>query len=522
MTAFKYLIGDTVKFTNPRFGWDEKVFEVIGWKLVPVINDSGTTLGVDLALKETSAAIYQWDGSIDEKAFTYNNTTLPSPFDQTPPNLAVSDNLRTLNEEVVSELIVDVVSVASFIGRYEVEAIKAGDSEYTNIGHASGNRYSLLNVADNAVYTVRARSINTTGVRSEWATRAHQVVGKTAQPNDVTGLTGNLLGSHYILTWSPVPDLDLSHYRVRFAADDEAMNYQNAASLVPKVSRPATSVTVPARNGTYFVKAVDKLGLASESPASIVLSTNIADVEALNVVQSINEQPNFNGAFAGVIESDEGGRLVLNTPLTNGFSEGFYYFSNSVDLGAVYTSRVTSIVKSIRLDYVNSFDSTSGLFDDRLGIFDGDANAFDDTDAQLQVRYTQTDPNGSATWSAWQTFQVSDIKAWGMQFRCHMTTTDSQATPAVSHLSVQIDMPDRTDGANDIASGAGTKVITFDQAFKSPPALGFGAQDMQTGDFYEISAKQRDSFAITFKNSSGTAVNRSFDWVARGYGREVA
>jgi hypothetical protein len=365
---------------------------------------------------------------------------------------------------------------------------------------------------------------------------------KTAPPSNVTGLTGNLVGSQYILTWDPVPDLDLSHYRVRFAADDEALTYQNAVSLVPKVSRPATSVTVPARNGAYFVKAVDKLGLASEIPASIVLSTNIAGVEALNVVQSINEHPNFNGTFDGVVEAGEDDRLVLNTALNfddgQGFfddsqglfdggsgnvgAEGFYYFSNSVDLGAVYTSRVTATLKSIRLDYVNQFDSSAGLFDDRPGAFDGDVNAFDDTDAQLQVRHTQTDPTGTPSWSAWQTFQVSDIKAWGMQFRCRMTTTDSQATPAVSHLSVQIDMPDRTDGADDIASGAGTKVITFDQAFKAPPALGFGAQDMQTGDFYEISAKQRDSFAITFKNSSGTAVNRTFDWVARGYGREVA
>ena len=542
LTAFKYEIGDTLKFTHERFGWNEKVFEVIAWNLTPVINESGATLGVDLMVKETSPAVYDWNESVDEKAFTFNNTTLPDPFSNIAPNLTVSDELRTLNQEAVSVLVINVTGGDNFVGQFEVQSIKAGDLEYINIGKATGNRFELLSVQDNAVYTVRARTVSAIGVRSAWAIQSHQVVGKTAPPTDVKGLTGNLIGNQYILTWDAVPDLDLSHYRVRFAAENGVVTYQNAVDLVPKVSRPATSVTVPARNGTYFVKAIDKLGLASESPAAISLSTNIADIEALNVVQLINEHSNFTGTKSGTVVDIQESRIILDTHLNfdsmagnfddtlglfdagggNVIDEGFYYFSNSVDLGAVYTSRVTATLQSVRIDYVNLFDSTLGLFDDRTGPFDGDVNAFDNTDTQLQVRFTQTDPAGSPTWANWQTFQVSDIKAWGMQFRCRMTTKDAQASPSVNYLSVEIDMPDRTDGADDIASGPGTKVVTFNQAFKANPALGIGAQDLQTGDYYEISAKQRNSFAITFKSANGTAVDRTFDWVARGYGREVA
>jgi len=541
LTAFKFEIGDTLMLTNERFGWDQKVFEVLSWNLVPDFSVEGGTIGVDLMLKETSAAIFEWDETLDEKAFTFNNTNLPSAFVNPAPGLLVSDELRALNEEAISALIADVSGGGGFVERYEVQAIKAGSSVYVNLGQAAGNRFELLQVEDGATYTVRARSINSIGVRSAWTSVAHQVVGKTAPPSDVTGLTGNLIGNQYLLTWNPVPDLDLSYYRVRFAAADGSLSYQNSISLVPKVSRPATSVLVPARNGTYFVKAVDKLGLASETPASISLDSNISDIEALNVVQTINEHPDFNGTFDDVVELDDDDRLVLNTSLSfdavagdfddasglfdggsgNIDAEGFYYFSNSIDLGAVYTSRVTATVKSIRVDYVNLFDSASGLFDDRQGYFDGDVNAFDDVDAQLQVRYTEDDPSGTPVWSSWQQFQVSDVRAWGMEFRVRMTTTDDQASPAVSYLSVTVDMPDRTASANDVVSGAGAKVVTFDNPFKATPSIGIGAQDMQTGDYYEISSKSRSGFTITFKDSGGTAVSRTFDWVAKGYGKEV-
>lgn len=541
MKAFKYNVGDTLYFSSERMGFDNKIFEVIGWQFSKQYNGTNITMGVTLTLKETSADAYNWS-TLDERELTRNNTTLPAANYIEAPGVSVTDELRSYNEEVITTLIANVTSSSVFADRFEVEAQKAGDTEWINLGQASGNRFELPQVQDGATYYVRARAISRIGVRSAWTTVTRIIIGKTAPPSDVTGLTGNVIGNQYLLTWDAVPDLDLSHYRVRFAAEDGSPTYQNAITLVPKVSRPATSVTVPARNGTYFVRAVDKLGLVSENAVSVVLDSNIADIEAMNVVQTINEHPDFNGTFDDVVEIDEDDRLVLNTSLlfedvTGDFddaegqfdggagnidAEGFYYFGNTIDLGAVYTSRVTATIKSTRLDYVGLFDSGAGLFDDRLGVFDGDVNAFDDVDAEMQVRYTQDDPTGSPTWTAWKVFQVSDIRAWGMEFRCRMTTTDDQATPAVSHLSVTVDMPDRVERGFDISSGASAKSITFPNAFQTTPAIGIGAQDLQTGDYYEISSKTRSGFIITFKNSSGTAVDRTFDYSAVGYGKEVS
>jgi hypothetical protein len=79
-------------------------------------------------------------------------------------------------------------------------------------------------------------------------------------------------------------------------------------------------------------------------------------------------------------------------------------------------------------------------------------------------------------------------------------------------------MPDRVSAGNDLASGAGAYSVTFSPAFKVTPAIGISAQNLQQGDFYEITSKSASGFTITFKNSGGTAVSRTFDYVAKGYG----
>ena len=41
---------------------------------------------------------------------------------------------------------------------------------------------------------------------------------------------------------------------------------------------------------------------------------------------------------------------------------------------------------------------------------------------------------------------------------------------------------------------------------------------MATGDVFTISSKTVSGFTIAFVNSSGSAVDRTFDYLAKGYG----
>ena len=531
--ALNCVVGDIVTVTHPTPAWNAKEFRVIRLSL----NYDGT---VSVSLVEHIAAVYPWVSDKEQPESAQSN--LPDPYTTAKPGLTVTDDLRAYNEDVMSVLFARVTSGDSFATSFEVQSRLEGTTDWINISQAGGGVFEQVNVEDGRVYSVRARTINSIGVRSAWTTVNHEVIGKTAPPSNVTSLNGNLIGGQYLLTWDAVPDLDLSYYRVRFASPDSGGIYENSVSLIPKVSRPATSVFVPARNGTYFVKAVDKLGLASPSPATIVLDTNIAAIESLNVVETLNEAPDFNGTFDDTVELDDEDALILNTSLLfdavtvdfddaqglfdggsgNVDASGYYYFGNSINLGSVYVSRCTASIEHTRLDYVALFDSAEGNFDARQGFFEGDVNAFDDTDVQIEARTTVDDPTGSPTWSAWQQFAVADLKAWGIEFRAKLSTTDEQATPKVTQLSVAVDMPDRVESGDDISTTAAPYAVTFSFPFKQTPAIGIGAQNLGEGDWYEITSKSRTGFTIEFKETGGGSVARTFDYVAKGYGKEIS
>jgi hypothetical protein len=88
----------------------------------------------------------------------------------------------------------------------------------------------------------------------------------------------------------------------------------------------------------------------------------------------------------------------------------------------------------------------------------------------------------------------------------------------VEEVSVTIDMEDRIFSGNDITSGAGAKTITFTSPYKTTNyAVGITGQGMATGDFFLVDTKTINGFNVTFKNSSGTAVSKVFDYIAKGY-----
>ena len=76
----------------------------------------------------------------------------------------------------------------------------------------------------------------------------------------------------------------------------------------------------------------------------------------------------------------------------------------------------------------------------------------------------------------------------------------------------------KIESENDIVSGAGTKTVTFTNPFKTNTyAVGITGENMQTGDYFVVENKTVNGFDVTFKNSSDTAVSRTFDMIAKGY-----
>ncbi|WP_245294409.1 hypothetical protein [Rhizobium aegyptiacum] len=94
----------------------------------------------------------------------------------------------------------------------------------------------------------------------------------------------------------------------------------------------------------------------------------------------------------------------------------------------------------------------------------------------------------------------------------------ADVTPVVETLGVTVDMPDRVIAENDLLVTTSGRTISFSPAYYVLSGIAIAGQDMQTGDYSEITAKTASGFTIRFKNSSGTPVARTFDYVAKGYG----
>jgi hypothetical protein len=541
MAGFQVQVGDIVSFTNSRYGWTAKEFEVIGWRFFA--DQDGGDLRVNLELRETSEAAFDW--AAEESEIIGNNTNLPSMFATSEVAIELSTDMRLINEAVTGILIIDVLSDDPFATQFEVKYRVTGDEKFINLGRSDVGRFEALNITDGN-YDVSARMINGFGIRGPWTEITEWYATIFADPpQDVVNFTGNVVGNSLHLTWDAVPDLDLSHYRIRYSKKTSGASYQNATTLVRKVPRPGVTSVVPARTGTYFIKAFDKLSNPSQGSASFVVQMTTSNLQNLNFVETIVENPSFAGSTTNaVVTVDDTGTYIglAGSTLfdstaglfdsTSGFfdgggsaggfvSIGYYVFSKRFDLGAIYGSRIRSDMDVDFKTYDDIFEQATGNFDSRPGNFDGDVSQFDTTSAKTQVRYTNDDPSASPTWSAWQDFTVTDIIARAMQFRAVLESESTQSMPVIRSLSARIDMTDRVEAESDITY-TGSYTVTYPAGFKINPALGISAT-LATGDRYAISAKTRSGFTITTYTGASVSVNpTTFDYVAKGYGRETA
>ena len=507
-------IGDNVRITNTRFGWTNKEFEVQSWSFG--LTD-GLDLQVDMVLRETAETVYDqtYNGVMYEK----DNTTLPSAFDVPLVGMTLSTALRSTNQTVVAVLDVQLTATSVFIDKYEVEYKLSTATDYISLGSGSGLNYELIYTSD-ATFDVRARAVNTFGVRGEYTTTLNYGARPfAAPPADVTELSANINQTTAVLSWSPVPDLDLSHYEIRFTREAVPV-WSNSVLLIDKVARPATSVTVAAQTGTYLIKAVDKLDNKSVGAVGTTVAINASDTIGLNLIQTITESPNFSGTKTNTTVID-GNSLSLTT----GQAEGTYDFTSVYDLGATYTSYVESFIDIVQLNYANLFDDPIEFFDLREGLFDGDPAAYDGSTAVVQVATTLDDPTSpTAVFTAFNNLSAGSFLARGYKFRAVLTTNNLDVAPKITRLQVKIDMPDVLQSGEDITF-TGSKVVTFPAGFynTSTPAVSTSVTGLGSGDFIEITSKTHTGFTITAKDSSGTQLTTQteLDYVARGYGKEI-
>ena len=381
--AYDLAIGQIVNITHSSIGFSAKPFRVIG-----ITFNEDFTIG--LSLVEHQNSHYTWASKTQQA--TIPTTNLPNPFAIQPPaSVTLSDQLIQYNDGTVI-VALDIALTASpdsFVDYYQVEYKLSSDTDYIIYAQGSGLNHRVLNVIDQETYDVRVKAFNAFGISSTYTSASRTIVGAIAPPSDVEDFSCNIVGQEAHLSWTAVPDLDLAYYNLRYStATDGSATWQNSVSLVNKISRPATSISVPARQGTYLIKAVDKLGNFSSNETAII--SNVSSVINFNAVATQNEHPDFTGTKTNVIETDNTLRLdsselfdsasgdfddgtgLFDSGLTASdlFASGSYEFANVIDIGGVYTSRVTASITQTSDNLDDTFDERTGNFDDQASNFD--------------------------------------------------------------------------------------------------------------------------------------------------------
>lgn len=546
--ALDLAIGDIVNVSSTILGMVNKPFRVSGMTL-------NANFTASLSLQEHQDSWYTFS-TINEVA-TIGDTNLPDPFTVQPPSsLTLSDDLQELNDgTVITRLLITVgASTDRFVDDYEIEVKQTldrnGDAvvdDFRIVSQGKSLEYQLLNAVDGGTYEVRARGINSLGVKSAYITGTRKVIGATEPPANVEEFSISLIGSDQMqLSWLPVADLDVESYEIRYQKVSSGYQWFNSTDLVRVPRRSANSIILNKIDApfTLGIKAIDKLGNESLEP-SLIVSSNVT-TQGYKLINSISEHPNFAGSFTNTFKRTDTGTITGDNVITldtiskfdegvgnfgdvdanyvfetgginkNIIGSGFYDFSSTFTLPFIYDATFKIQLDMISDDPYDLFDfgRNEDLFENAKAPFDGNLPTNAGTNIQIGASETSLDDISTFTSVA----QQGTFKGKYFKFRARLISLNNQSRALVKGLTVSLNLQNRQETGDDIASGTGTYSVTFTNPFYANPNVNITGQDMASGDYFVVANKSTSGFDVTFYNSSNSAISRTFDYQANGYG----
>lgn len=460
MRAFQVQVGDIVRLTVDRFGWTNKEFEVMQWTFGL---QEESDLQVQMTLREISESVF--DDISDGQVYERDNTTLLSPFEVPTVAIAPANQyggiFKVVSEKLLRELQIDVTtSDASRINYVEVQYREASVGNYLPIGTGDIGRYSVLDL-DEGNYDARVRGVNTFGVKGEWSYVTDFLLAPLDTPPsdiDPNDLSFEISQGTIFINWEPISDLDLSYYQLKYTSDATVSSVSEANTawgtsniVVNRVARPATSVALPARSGTFTIKAVDKAGNYSDNAGYVVVPATALPTLGVSVTQIETNDYNTNNNTNITVDTSTTPDEITITDTSAATPTGTYTFGGDlsgsqtqinatyIDLGSARTATVSSTFAQERhIDYAQTWDNIPQTWDTWPDTFDDWTNedaAFGDFSSVVEVRATSDDPSGSPTWAAWGPADGSQQVGRAFQFRVRLNATNTGVSPAVTALT---------------------------------------------------------------------------------------
>ena len=493
-------------------------------------------------------------------AFIEDGATLPARsvsilnLPKPPPSaLQAEEKLVEINNQAVAKLIVSWQPITG-VTQYQVNyRFNNGNFVSTTV---SSPDFEIFNT-DIGTYEFQVFSYNAALQTSATsADLTFNAVGKTALPSDVSGLSAEPINEKLVrLRWNLSTDLDVTHggrvYVRHSTKTDGSGTFSNSVDLIQALAGNTTTAEVPYLEGEYILKFQDDGGRFCSGETSVII--DLPDNQAPLITQTRREDldsPQFQGTKVNVAYDSTTSSLNLigagnfdsitdldTVSSVDDFGgivpSGTYDFGGTaggttLDLGGVFSL-------DLKRHFLTEAFYPNDLFDSRTANIDTwtdfDGVQATDVNAEMLVRVTQDDPSsGSPTYTDFQTFANGTYKGRGFQFRTNFTSNDPAQDIRVSQMGYTASLQRRTEQGNVTASGAGAKAVTFTNPFfvgtssllganTNLPSVGINAQNMASGDYFEVSNVSGTGFTVHFKNSSNASIDRNFTYQAVGFGK---
>ena len=385
---------------------------------------------------------------------------------------------------------------------------------------------------------VKVQALNFQGKGSSTVSGVFALEGKEAPPGDVQNLTFESINQNSgRLRWDQSVDLDVKvggKIFIRHSSlTDGSGTWSNSVDLIDAKAGNATEAVIPKVSGEILVKFADSSGIQSTNEASVIIT--LAEKNQTLLVKNqrddqISPTP-FSGSKTNTVYDASADALELTVSGGDVSASGSYIFASVLDLGHTYA-----------LDLARYFVTRGNFENDLMDNWpdvnartDWDGGVIDSVNAALRIRTTTDDPSGSPTWSSWTPCANGTFSGRGFQFKTDLTSASTDQNILVDQLGYLASLDQRTENSGSLVAtgGSGSSTITFSNAFftglsgtdvaadSQLPSIGIVAQNMASGDYYNVTAVSATGFTVVFKDSSNSAVNRSFYWSAVGYGKRA-
>lgn len=319
LVGMKANVGDVIQITNEHLGWSSKPFEVVS----STMNFSGEILGIDLELRETASTVYDWSTEEEQAFDPAPNTTLPNPFQVSPPTGLTLSILNTVAPDGTTQsgiIATWTPPTNSFVIQYEVQYIRgasnfdyglitnnssetlnygvittladtsadygsitdsttSGETEYNSV-IVTTPYFVIPNAIAGVLYAVRVRAINAVGVRSDFATSSETTYGDATPPNVPSQIVATGGYKEITVTWINPTVADFDYVEVY-------RNTINNSGTSEKVGVLRGSKFVDTGLGInvlryYWLKSVDRTGNKSDFSSPVSATTLFVDSDSFS------------------------------------------------------------------------------------------------------------------------------------------------------------------------------------------------------------------------------------------------